>query len=450
MEDTITAIATSSGVGAISIIRVSGSEAIKIVDKISDINLLSKNTHTINYGHILDNGVMIDEVLITVMKEPKTFTKEDVVEINCHGGIAVTNKVLKILLQNGCRLAEPGEFTKRAYLNGRIDLLEAEGIMDMINAKSENARKLAMNSLNGNLSKKVKELREPLLDIEANINVNIDYPEYEDIEEMTNEIILPKINHVEKEIIKLIKDSENGQIIKEGIKTVIIGKPNVGKSSLLNSLLEEDKAIVTDIPGTTRDIVEGVINIDGILLNIIDTAGIRKTEDYVESIGVKKSLEYIDKADLVLYLLNNNEEITNENIDILSKIKDKKHLVIINKIDLDSKINFDLIKDEKIIKMSILNNMGLNELKEEIRNMYNFDQIETGDYTYISNASDVATLNNCLDKINDIKNGIINNYPIDIVEIDIKSLWDMLGTITGDTYKDELIDALFSKFCLGK
>lgn len=450
MEDTITAIATSSGVGAISIIRVSGSEAIKIVDKISDINLLSKNTHTINYGHILDNGVMIDEVLITVMKEPKTFTKEDVVEINCHGGIAVTNKVLKILLQNGCRLAEPGEFTKRAYLNGRIDLLEAEGIMDMINAKSENARKLAMNSLNGNLSKKVKELREPLLDIEANINVNIDYPEYEDIEEMTNEIILPKINHVEKEIIKLIKDSENGQIIKEGIKTVIIGKPNVGKSSLLNSLLEEEKAIVTDIPGTTRDIVEGVINIDGILLNIIDTAGIRKTEDYVESIGVKKSLEYIEKADLVLYLINNNEEITNENIDILSKIKDKKHLVIINKIDLDSKINFDLIKDEKIIKMSVLNNMGLNELKEEIRNMYNFDQIETGDYTYISNASDVATLNNCLDKINDIKNGITNNYPIDIVEIDIKSLWDMLGTITGDTYKDELIDALFSKFCLGK
>lgn len=450
MEDTITAIATSSGVGAISIIRVSGSEAIKIVDKISDINLLSKNTHTINYGHILDNGVMIDEVLITIMKAPKTFTKEDVVEINCHGGIAVTNKVLKILLQNGCRLAEPGEFTKRAYLNGRIDLLEAEGIMDMISAKSENARKLAMNSLNGNLSKKVKELREPLLDIEANINVNIDYPEYEDIEEITNDIILPKINHVEKEIIKLIKDSENGQIIKEGIKTVIIGKPNVGKSSLLNSLLEEEKAIVTDIPGTTRDIVEGVINIDGILLNIIDTAGIRKTEDYVESIGVKKSLEYIDKADLVLYLINNNEEITNENIEILSKIKDKKHLVIINKIDLDSKINFDLIKDEKIIKMSVLNNMGLNELKEEIRNMYNFDQIETGDYTYISNTSDVATLNNCLGKINDIKNGIMNNYPIDIVEIDIKSLWDMLGTITGDTYKDELIDALFSKFCLGK
>lgn len=450
MEDTITAIATSSGVGAISIIRVSGSEAIKIVDKISDINLLSKNTHTINYGHILDNGVMIDEVLITIMKAPKTFTKEDVVEINCHGGIAVTNKVLKILLQNGCRLAEPGEFTKRAYLNGRIDLLEAEGIMDMINAKSENARKLAMNSLNGNLSKKVKELREPLLDIEANINVNIDYPEYEDIEEITNEIILPKINHVEKEIIRLIKDSENGQIIKEGIKTVIIGKPNVGKSSLLNSLLEEDKAIVTDIPGTTRDIVEGVINIDGILLNIIDTAGIRKTEDYVESIGVKKSLEYIDKADLILYLINNNEEITNENIEILSKIKNKKHLVIINKMDLDSKINFDLIKDDKIIKMSILNNMGLNELKEEIRNMYNFGQIETGDYTYISNASDVATLNNCLDKINDIKNGIMNNYPIDIVEIDIKALWNMLGTITGDTYKDELIDALFSKFCLGK
>ena len=323
MEDTIVAIATSSGVGAISIIRISGEKAIEIANKVCDINLLNKNTHTINYGHIIDKNTMIDEVLITVMHAPKTFTKENIVEINCHGGIAVTNKVLKILLQNGCRLAEPGEFTKRAYLNGRIDLLEAEGIMDMINAKSENARKLAMNTLNGNLSKKVKELREPLLNIEANINVNIDYPEYEDIEEMTNEIILPRIDKIEAEIKKLIKESENGQIIKEGIKTVIIGKPNVGKSSLLNSLLEEEKAIVTDIPGTTRDIVEGVINLDGILLNIIDTAGIRKTNDVVESIGVQKSLQYIDKADLVLYLINNNEEITKENLDILEKIKQK-------------------------------------------------------------------------------------------------------------------------------
>lgn len=450
MEDTIAAIATSSGVGAISIIRVSGDNAIKIVNKVCDINILNKNTHTINYGHIMDNGVMIDEVLLTIMRAPKTFTKEDVVEINCHGGLAVTNKVLSLLLQNGCRLAQPGEFTKRAYLNGRIDLLEANGIMDMINAKSENARKLAMNTLNGNLSKKVKAIREPLLNIEANINVNIDYPEYEDIEEMTNDIILPEIQKIEKEIKKLVKESENGQIIKEGIKTVIIGKPNVGKSSLLNCLLEEDKAIVTDIPGTTRDIVEGMINLDGILLNMIDTAGIRKTDDVVESIGVKKSLEYIDKADFILYILNNNDEITNENIELLSKIKDKKHIVIINKIDLDEKINFDLLKDEKVIKMSILNNIGIKELKEEIRNMFDFDKIEQGDYTYISNASDVATLNNCLSKIEDIKNGIKNYYPIDIVEIDIKLLWDMLGTITGDTYKDELIDALFSKFCLGK
>lgn len=450
MEDTIAAIATSSGVGAISIIRVSGDNAIKIVNKVCDINILNKNTHTINYGHIMDNGVMIDEVLLTIMRAPKTFTKEDVVEINCHGGLAVTNKVLSLLLQNGCRLAQPGEFTKRAYLNGRIDLLEANGIMDMINAKSENARKLAMNTLNGNLSKKVKAIREPLLNIEANINVNIDYPEYEDIEEMTNDIILPEIQKIEKEIKKLVKESENGQIIKEGIKTVIIGKPNVGKSSLLNCLLEEDKAIVTDIPGTTRDIVEGMINLDGILLNMIDTAGIRKTDDVVESIGVKKSLEYIDKADFILYILNNNDEITNENIELLSKINDKKHIVIINKIDLDEKINFDLLKDEKVIKMSILNNIGIKELKEEIRNMFDFDKIEQGDYTYISNASDVATLNNCLSKIEDIKNGIKNYYPIDIVEIDIKLLWDMLGTITGDTYKDELIDALFSKFCLGK
>ena len=449
MKDTIAAISTSSSVGAISIIRVSGENSFDIVNNLCDIDLKSKNSHTINYAHIIYNNEFIDEVLISVMKSPKTFTTEDIVEINCHGGIAVTNKILELLLENGCRLAEPGEFTKRAYLNGRIDLIEAEGIMDMINAKSENARKLAMNTLNGNLSKKIKKIRDKLLDIEANINVNIDYPEYEDIEEITNEIILPKIDAVEKEINYLIKESKNGQIIKEGIKTVIVGKPNVGKSSLLNNLLNENKAIVTDIPGTTRDIVEGIINIDGIPLNIIDTAGIRKTNDYVESIGVQKSLEYIEKADLIIYILNNNEKITVEDISIFEKIKDKNYIIVINKIDLENNLEYKF-STNNIIKMSLKSNVGIQELKDLIKKMYELEKIETGDFTYISNAKDVATLKECLNKIKDIKSGILNNMPIDIVEIDIKALWNLLGAITGDSYQDELIDKLFSKFCLGK
>lgn len=449
MKDTIAAISTSSSVGAISIIRVSGENSFDIVNNLCDIDLKSKNSHTINYAHIIYNNELIDEVLISVMKSPKTFTTEDIVEINCHGGIAVTNRILELLLENGCRLAEPGEFTKRAYLNGRIDLVEAEGIMDMINAKSENARKLAMNTLNGNLSKKIKKIRDKLLDIEANINVNIDYPEYDDIEEITNEIILPKIDEVEKEINYLIKESKNGQIIKEGIKTVIVGKPNVGKSSLLNKLLNENKAIVTDIPGTTRDIVEGIINIDGIPLNIIDTAGIRETNDYVESIGVQKSLEYIEKADLIIYILNNNEKITAEDISIFEKIRDKNYIIVINKIDLENNLEYKF-PTNNIIKMSLKSNIGIQELKDLIKKMYELEKIETGDFTYISNAKDVATLKECLNKIKDIKSGILNNMPIDIVEIDIKALWNLLGTITGDSYQDELIDKLFSKFCLGK
>lgn len=450
MEDTIVAISTTVGVGAISIIRVSGKDSIKIVNKICDIDLENKKSHTINYGHILDKKEVVDEVLISIMKAPKTFTTEDIVEINCHGGIAVTNKVLELLLINGCRLAEPGEFTKRAFLNGRIDLLEADGIMDMINAKTESARKLAMNSINGSLSQKIRQIRDSLLEIEANINVNIDYPEYEDIEQITNEQILPKIDMVQNQIKELIQTSKNGQLIKEGIKTAIIGKPNVGKSSLLNALLEEEKAIVTNIPGTTRDIVEGTINLDGILLNIIDTAGIRETSDLVESIGVQKSLEYIEKADLIIYLLNNNDKVTEEDIEILNKIKQKNHIIVINKIDLDMEIDLNLLNSENIVKMSIKNNEGIKELKDKIKQIYNLEQIELGDFTYLSNTKDVAILQQGLEKIVEIKKGIKENYPIDIIEIDIKNLWESLGLITGDTYQDELIDALFSKFCLGK
>ena len=296
MEDTIAAISTSSGVGAISIIRVSGKESINIVNKIfNGKNLTTVNTHTINYGHIIDNDKIIDEVLVSVMKEPKTFTKENIVEINCHGGYATTKKILELLLLNGCRLAEPGEFTKRAFLNGRIDLLEAEAVMDIINSKTEKSLSLAINQLSGNTSNLINKIKEKELKILSNIEVNIDYPEYEDIEVLTNEKILPKLEEIQEEMKKIIKNSEEGQLIKEGINTAIIGRPNVGKSSLLNLLLEEDKAIVTDIEGTTRDIVEGKIILNGIILNILDTAGIRKTDNKVEEIGVKKSIELIEK-----------------------------------------------------------------------------------------------------------------------------------------------------------
>ena len=453
MKDTITAISTALGVGAISIIRVSGDESINIVNKIfKGKNLNQIASHTINYGHIIDGDKIIDEVLVSIMKAPKTFTTEDVVEINCHGGIATTKKILELLLINGCRLAEPGEFTKRAFLNGRIDLLEAEAIGDLINAKSEKSRNLAINQLSGTTSNMIKNLRQKILEVLANIEVNIDYPEYEDIFVMTNDIILPKIKEVEREITKIIKKSENGKIIKEGIKTVIIGKPNVGKSSLLNTLLEEEKAIVTDIAGTTRDIVEGQILIDGILIDLIDTAGIRKTEDVVEKIGVKKSYDLINKANLIIYMLNNNEELDQQDNEILDKIKEKNYIIIINKTDLPNKLNINNIKVDKnnIIQMSINNKIGIENLKNKIKNMFNLDLIEQEDYNFLTNARSLALLKEAKKIIPNIYKGINDNIPIDIVEIDIKKIWEILGEIIGETYQDELINQLFSQFCLGK
>ncbi len=452
MNDTIAAISTSLGVGAISIIRVSGDESIKIVNNIfKGKNLNFVDSHTINYGYIVDNDKIIDEVLVSIMRAPKTFTKENVVEINCHGGIATTKKILELLLLNGCRLAEPGEFTKRAFLNGRIDLLEAEAISDLINAKSDKSRNLAINQLSGNTSNMIKNLRQKILEILANIEVNIDYPEYEDIEVITNEMILPKTKEIETDIKNILEKSENGQIIKEGIKTIIIGKPNVGKSSLLNNLLEEDKAIVTDIAGTTRDIVEGQILIDGILLNLIDTAGIRKTNDIVEQIGVKKSYDLINQANLIIYMLNNNEEITDEDIEILEQIKNKNHIIIINKIDLENKLSIEKITNkEHLIYMNITNNIGIDKLKEEIKKMFNLDLIEQDDYNFLTNSRSISLLKECLKLIQNVYSGIENNLPIDMIEIDIKKIWNLLGEIIGETYQDELINQLFSQFCLGK
>lgn len=451
MNDTIAAISTPLGVGAISIIRVSGSEALNIVNKIfKGKDLTHIKSHTINYGHIYDNEKLIDEVLVSVMLQPNTFTRENIVEINSHGGIATTNKILELLLSNGCRLAEPGEFTKRAFLNGRIDLVEAEAVMDLINSKTEKQVELAINQVNGQTSNLIKKLREELVSIIANINVNIDYPEYEDIKEVTNNDIVNKINYIEESIKNILKHSKDSQIINEGIKTAIIGSPNVGKSSILNMLLDEEKAIVTDIPGTTRDIVEGSILINGIMLKIIDTAGIRKTEDIVENIGVEKSLKLVEEADLIIYVLNNNELLNQDNIELLKRIKDKNYLVIINKIDLEKKLDHSIFDKSKVVKISALNNECVDIIKNKINELFNLEELNNNDLTYLSSARSISLLNQALNKLIEIKKSIEDDLPIDFIELDLRNIWNLLGEIIGATYTDELIDKLFSNFCLGK
>lgn len=447
MEDTIAAISTALGVGAISIIRVSGKEAVNIVNKIFDKDITSSPTHTIHYGHIIDSNKIIDEVLISVMLAPKTFTAEDVVEINCHGGISTTNKVLELVLSNGAKLAEPGEFTKRAFLNGRIDLTQAEGIMNLIESKSEQSREMSINQLTGSVSNIISQIRTSLVEIISNIEVNIDYPEYEDVDVLTNETILPNIKKIQTKIKETIKNAENGKLINEGITIGIVGKPNVGKSSLLNALLEENKAIVTDIEGTTRDIVEGKFMLNGIVCHVIDTAGIRETTDIVEKLGVNKSLEIIDNSDLLIYMLNNNEVLTEAEKQLLNKIKNNKHIIVINKIDLENKLT---LSEKDIIKLSIKENIGISELKQRIIDLFNLEEITTKDLSYLSNARSIALLKKSLKIIDESINNIENDYPIDIVETDLKDCWNTLGEIIGETYTDELINEIFSRFCLGK
>lgn len=449
MEDTIAAISTTLGVGAIAIIRVSGNDATRIVNKIFKGRDLSKvDSHTINYGHIVDGDDIVDEVLVSVMRAPKTFTREDIVEINTHGGIAITNKILEMLLINGCRLANPGEFTKRAFLNGRIDLIEAEGVMDLINAKTEKSRKLAMSQVNGEVSKLIKSLRQKIIELLANIEVNIDYPEYEDIEEINNDILMPNLIEIKSELSGILKKSLDSKIIKNGIKTVIIGSPNVGKSSILNRLLNEDKAIVTSIAGTTRDIVEGSITLDGIPLDIIDTAGIRKTDDVVESIGVNKSLNLISSADLVLFVLNNNELMSDEEKELFNQIKDKNYIVIVNKTDLPDKLDMSMINN--YVRISVKDDIGIDSLRNKIKEMFNLEKFENSDLTYLSSARSISLLKKSLESIDSSIEAIKASMPIDITEIDLKQAWTSLGSIIGETYSDELIDQLFSQFCLGK
>ena len=371
MNDTIAAISTALGVGAISIVRLSGNDAIEIVNNCFKGKDLTKvASHTINYGHIVDKNEIIDEVLVSVMKSPKTYTTEDVVEINCHGGVISTKRILETMLTHGARLAEPGEFTKRAFLNGRIDLVKSEAVMDIIDSKSEEANKLALSQLSGTTSNMIKKFREKLKQLLASIEVNIDYPEYHDIEVVTKDHIKTSIKDMKKDLEEVIKESKNMTLIKEGIKTVIIGRPNVGKSSILNKLLEQEKAIVTDIAGTTRDIVEGEIYLDGILLNIIDTAGIRSTEDIVEKMGVEKSLSMIEEADLVIVVLNNNEKLTKEDEEILAKTKDKQRIIVINKNDLEKKLDISKKELKNIVETNTNTVEGIKQLKEKIIELF--------------------------------------------------------------------------------
>ena len=453
MNDTIATISTALGVGAISIIRVSGPESIEIVNKIFTKDLSNIESHTINYGYIKDGENIIDEVLVSLMKTPKTYTREDLIEINCHGGIATTNKILEILIKNGCRLAEPGEFTKRAFLNGRIDLVQAEAVNSLLNATTDISRKQAINELQGNNSNLIKELREKLIQMISNIEVNIDYPEYEDIEELTNSKILPKLKDYVSNLETIISKSKEGRIIKEGINVALIGKPNVGKSSLLNTLLEEEKAIVTNIAGTTRDIVEGQINISGVVFNLIDTAGIRDTDNVIEQIGVEKSKKVIKDCNLILLIFNNNDILTEEDKEIFNYVKEtnKPIIIIINKVDLETRLNKEyLSKDYKIVEISTKTKAGINDLKETIKETFNLEKIITDDINYSFNSRSIGLLEKSKDKIVAAINAINDNYPVDIVELEIKSAWEILGEIIGETYTEELLDNLFSRFCLGK
>ena len=447
MNDTIVAISTALGDGAISIIRISGENTINIVnDLFKEKDLFKVKSHTINYGHIVYKDEIIDEVLLTIMKAPKTYTKEDIIEINTHGSIAVVNKLLEILLLSGCRLAEPGEFTKRAFLNGRIDLIESEGIMDLINSETEIARKIAVNEMSGKVSKLITDLRNKILELISNIEVNIDYPEYDDIEVVTIDKIKKETKYIKEKLINILKLSEDGKILKDGIKTVILGKPNVGKSSLLNALLEEEKAIVTNIKGTTRDIVEGSILIDGIKLNLIDTAGVRKSADIVEKIGIEKSISLIDEAQLVLLVLDSSEKLSEEDLFLLEKTKDKKRIIIMNKTDLNNVNTYN----ENHIKISAKNNYGIDQIKQKIKELFKVGIITNGNLTFFTNARQIALLKSSLNSLEEVEKGIINNSEIDMIEIDLKLVWEKLGDIIGANYSDELLNDLFSRFCLGK
>lgn len=455
--ETIAAISTALGEGAIAIVRLSGQDALNSASKIfKGKNLNKALSHTIHYGQIIDpeTNEVVEEAMVTVMRAPKTFTREDIVEINCHGGLVSVNRVLQLVLNQGVKLAEPGEFTKRAFLNGRIDLSQAEAVMDLIRAKTDKAMNVAMKQIEGKLSKLIRSLRQELLETLAHVEVNIDYPEYDDVEEMTHHILIEKANNVLKEINHILETSKQGKILREGISTAIIGRPNVGKSSLLNSLVHENKAIVTDIPGTTRDVIEEYVNVKGVPLRLVDTAGIRETEDIVEKIGVEKSRQVLKEADLILLLLNYGDDLTIEDERLFDAVKGMDVIVIVNKTDLPKKINLKKVKElsnnYKLITTSLLEEKGVDQLEDAIASMFFEGEIEAGDLSYVSNTRHIDLLNQAKSAISDAINGIENGLPIDMVQIDLTRAWELLGEIIGDSVHESLIDQLFSQFCLGK
>ncbi len=457
--DTIAAISTPPGEGGIGIVRISGDEALEIADRIYQLGskkLSDQPTHTIHYGRVVNpkSNEPIDEVMVTVMRAPKTYTREDVVEINTHGGIVSVNKVLKTVLNNGARLAEPGEFTKRAFLNGRIDLSQAEAVMDVIRAKTDKAMHMAVTQLDGNLSRLIKQLRQDILNTLAQVEVNIDYPEYDDVEEMTSRLLIEKASHVKAQVEALLETASQGKILREGLATAIIGRPNVGKSSLLNVLLKEEKAIVTDIAGTTRDVIEEYVSVKGVPLKLIDTAGIRETEDIVERIGVERSRKALGEADLILLVLNQSEPLTQEDELLLEATNGINRIIILNKTDLANQLDLNDLKTkvdpDSIVQTSLVTQAGLNELEAKIADLFFSGNTGEKDATYVSNVRHIALLNETIDAFNDVIEGVEMDMPVDLVQIDMTRAWDLLGEITGDSVQDELITQLFSQFCLGK
>ncbi len=448
-DDTIVGISTAMGKGAISIIRLSGPQAIEIVNEVfKGRNLNKVKSHTIHYGHIYNKDELLDEVLVSVFRSPRTYTAEDVVEINCHGGSFVTNQVLKLLLEHNARLAEAGEFTKRAFLNGRIDLTKAESVMDVIDAESKNALKLANKGLRGDIADLITKKQQELLDIVAVIAVNIDYPEYDDVEEMTNTKVLPKINKLINDLEDILKKSNTAEKIKHGIDTVIVGQPNVGKSSLLNALLREDKAIVTSIAGTTRDVIEGKLNLENITLNLIDTAGIRETNDEVEKIGVDRSKAWLEKSELVLFLIDGSKEVDEEDYRLYETVKNYEHLVIVNKQDLVQKAN--LTKFNNPIYISTKNQEDINKLEKAIVDKVLMDDINLDNLTYVSNARQIDRLKHAIENLKNAVKAIDDGVYIDFIDIYLQDAWNSLGEILGNIKDGSLLDELFSKFCLGK
>ena len=456
--DTIASISTPMGEGAIAIVRLSGSDAVLIADKLykGKHQLSEVASHTINYGHIIDPATkeVIEEVMVAVMRAPRTYTREDIVEINCHGGIMTVNRVLELALTNGAKLAEPGEFTKRAFLNGRIDLSQAEATMDFIRSKTDRASRVAMQQIEGRLSVLIKGLRQSILEILAQVEVNIDYPEYDDVEEATGTFLMEEARKIEESITNLLQTANQGKILREGLSTVIVGKPNVGKSSMLNNLIQDNKAIVTEIAGTTRDVLEEYVNVRGVPLRLVDTAGIRETEDIVEKIGVERSREALKKADLILYVLNNNEILTEEDYKLAEIIKNEDIIVIINKTDLESKLDLEEVKtmvgNAPIVKTSMLSQQGIEELEEQIRTLFFAGEVSNQDMTYVSNARHISLLKSAKVSISDAISAAEAGVPVDMIQIDLIKTWELLGEVIGESVDDGLIDQLFSQFCLGK